>query len=62
MAATAFASASDFEKHKNNRLESLKRDIAKRLLKACRDLTDEDFAALVEKIARVQLRGEARSR
>ena len=61
-ALTPFDSASDFEDHENNRLENLKRDIAIRLVNSCRDLTEEDFAALVEKIARVQMRGEGRSR
>jgi hypothetical protein len=62
VALTPFDSGSAFEENKNNRLESLKRDIAIRLSKACRDLTEDDFAALVEKIARVQMRGEGRSR
>lgn len=44
------------------RQEDIRKDVAKRLRKACRHLSDEDFAALVEKIVKVQLKSEGRSR
>lgn len=43
------------------RLEKLRTDIAARLGNACCELSAEDFALLVDKIARVQLRGERRA-
>ena len=44
----------------NDRHESIRKDIASRLRKSCSGLSEEGFAALVEKILKVQLRGEKR--
>ena len=40
------------------RHEAIRVDVARRLRKACSHLSDEEFAALVDKIAGVQLRAE----
>lgn len=42
------------------RAEKVRGDIARRLRHVCRDMSDEDFLALVEKMTQVQLRGELR--
>lgn len=44
------------------RHEALRKDIAGRLRKGCSHLNDEEFATLVDKIVKVQLAGERRSR
>jgi hypothetical protein len=51
-----------FEQDDNIRHESIRKDIANRLRKACSHLNDEDFAALVQEIVKVQLKSEGRSR
>lgn len=51
-----------FEQDKTARTETLRADIGRRLRKACSHLSEEDFAALVEKMITVQLGGERRSR
>ena len=43
------------------RAERIRLDIATRLRAICHNLTDEDFSALVEKMTKVQLRGERRT-
>jgi hypothetical protein len=44
------------------RIEGVRTSIANRLRKACSHLSDEEFAALVEKMTKVQLGGERRPR
>jgi hypothetical protein len=44
------------------RHEDIRKDIAQRLRNACSHLSDEEFAALVQKIVKVQLKSEGRSR
>ena len=43
------------------RAERIRLDITKRLRSICNNLTDEEFAALVEKMTNIQLRGERRT-
>jgi hypothetical protein len=50
------------EQADKTRHEDIRRDIAQRLRKACSHLSDEDFAALVHKIVKVQLKSERGSR
>jgi hypothetical protein len=50
-----------FEQENRNRIERIRADIAGRLRKSCLNLSDEDFARLVEKMTRVQTGGEGRS-
>jgi hypothetical protein len=50
-----------FKSERTARFEMVRNDIAKRLRKACGHITDADFALLVEKMARVQLRAETRN-
>lgn len=50
------------EREEKIRFEQLRKDLANRLSKACVHLEKADFEALVDKIARVQIRGEQRSR
>jgi hypothetical protein len=45
----------------NPRREAIRRDIAQRLRRSCSHLSEDAFAALVDKIMRVQIAGEARS-
>ena len=42
------------------RAEKIREDIAKRVRPVCMDLSDEEFAALIDKMTREQLRGEGR--
>ena len=42
------------------RAEKIRLDIARRLRSICSNLSDEEFAALVEKMTNIQLRGERR--
>jgi hypothetical protein len=51
-----------FEQENSIRHEDIRKDIATRLRKACSHLTEEDFAALVLRIVKVQLKSEGRSR
>jgi hypothetical protein len=51
-----------FEQADGIRHEAIRKDIAKRLRKACSHLSEEDFAALVQEIVKVQLKSEGRSR
>ena len=44
------------------RTKRIREDIAKRLRRACSYLSDEDFAALVDKMTNTQLHFEGRSR
>jgi hypothetical protein len=44
----------------NPRHEVIRKDIAQRLRKSCSHLSDEEFVALVEKLLKVQLKGERR--
>jgi hypothetical protein len=44
----------------SERHEAIRRDISNRLRKMCSNLSDEEFAALVEKMLQVQLAGERR--
>jgi hypothetical protein len=44
-----------FEGEEHARFEAVRKSIATRLKKACAHLTAEEFAALVEKMARVQI-------
>ena len=50
------------EQADKTRHEDIRKDIAQRLRKACSHLNDEDFAALVQKIVKVQLKSERGSR
>jgi hypothetical protein len=50
-----------FETETLQRFEMVRKDIATRLRKSCGHLSDDEFALLVERIARVQLRTESRS-
>jgi hypothetical protein len=43
------------------RREAIRKDIAQRLRKSCSNLSEEAFAALVEKILGVQIAGETKS-
>jgi hypothetical protein len=43
------------------RVEGIRQDIAKRLRKVCSNLTDVEFAALVDRMIEVQLIGEGRA-
>ena len=56
--ATAPASP---ERARDVRAEKIRSDIAKRLRPVCRNLTDEDFCALIERMTKVQLRAERRT-
>jgi hypothetical protein len=49
------------ESENNSRREAIRRDIAHRLRRSCSHLSEDAFAALVDKIMRVQIAGEARS-
>jgi hypothetical protein len=44
----------------NPRHEALRQDISARLRNSCSHLSEEEFAALVEKMLKVQLKGERR--
>lgn len=44
------------------RAKRIREDIAKRLRRACSHLSDEEFAALVDKMTKTQLHFEGRSR
>jgi len=46
------------EAERSARQEAIRADVARRLRKACSHLSDEAFAALVDKIVGVQLKGE----
>jgi hypothetical protein len=48
-------SDSPLEQEERNRFEQVRNSIAKRLKKACAHLPSDEFEALVEKIARVQI-------
>jgi hypothetical protein len=50
-----------FERERTARFEMVRNDLARRLRKACGHISDADFALLVDKIARVQLRAETRN-
>ncbi len=52
----------DVKQGDNPRYEMIRKDIALRLRKACSHLGDEEFAALVDRIVKIQLGGEGRSR
>jgi hypothetical protein len=45
----------------NPRREAIRKDITHRLRRSCSDLSEEAFAALVERILSVQIKGEAKS-
>lgn len=47
-----------FTPERSARQEAIRADVAKRLRKACSHLSDEAFAALVDKIVGVQLKAE----
>jgi len=49
------------EEERDLRAQAIRNDISKRLRRACSYLSEDDFAALVEKMTREQLRGEGRS-
>ncbi len=49
------ASESPLEQEERARFEQVRNSIAKRLTKACAHLPAEEFDALVEKMARVQI-------
>lgn len=49
------------EEERDIRAQTIRADISKRLRRACSYLSDDDFASLVEKMTREQLRGEGRS-
>lgn len=51
-----------FEQADSIRHEAIRKDIATRLRKACDHLSDDDFAALVHRIVKVQLMSERHSR
>ena len=53
--------ARSLEEERDLRAHTIRTDISKRLRRACSYLSDEDFAVLVEKMTREQLRGEGRS-
>ena len=44
----------------NVRADKIRNDIATRLRPVCRNLSDEEFSALIEQMTQVQLRGERR--
>ena len=48
------------ERKDSVRHEAIRADVAKRLRKACTHLNEKEFAALVDKIVKVQLKGEKR--
>jgi hypothetical protein len=50
------------EREDKVRSDQVRSDVASRLKKACCHLQDAEFAALVDKITAVQLRGERRPR
>jgi hypothetical protein len=52
----------DVKQDDNPRYEMIRKDVAHRLRKACSHLSDEEFAALVDRIVKIQLAGEGRSR
>ena len=56
----AVAGITDLEH--NPRHDAIRKDIAKRLAKSCSTLSEEAFAALVDKILKVQIAGERRNR
>jgi hypothetical protein len=45
----------------NPRREVIRRDITQRLRRSCSDLSEQEFAALVDRILGVQVRGETKS-
>ena len=47
---------------RNPRHEAIRKDITKRLRKSCSSLSEEEFTALVEKILKVQVDGERKTR
>lgn len=49
------------EEERDFRAQAIRTDISKRLRRACHYLSDKEFAELVEKMTREQLRGEGRS-
>ena len=51
-----------FQQDSNARIEKVRSDIAERLEKSCGNLPAAEFAALVDKMTRVQLNGERRAR
>jgi hypothetical protein len=62
MALPGASSSEDFfETETLQRLEMVRNDIATRLRKSCGHFSDAEFALLVERMARVQLRMENRS-
>ena len=51
-----------FEQLDQLRTEKVRSDIAGRLKKACSHLSEEEFKVLLDKMTRVQLGGEGRSK
>ena len=49
------------EAEHNPRHDELRKDIAKRLKRACSNLSEHEFSALVDKILKVQITGEKRA-
>jgi hypothetical protein len=45
----------------NPRREAVRKDITRRLRRSCSDLSEEAFAALVDRILGVQIKGETKS-
>ena len=52
----------NFEQGEELRIEKIRSDLAARLKKACSYLDEEEFRVLLDKMTRVQLGGEGRSK
>lgn len=52
----------NFEQGEQLRIEKIRSDLAARLKKACSHLPEEEFRVLLDKMTRVQLGGEGRSK
>ena len=51
-----------FEHARSARMEKVRAEIARRLKNACSHLSEEEFEVLVDRMTKVQLGGEGRSR
>jgi len=56
----SFDASEALERKRELRTEKIRQDIATRLRPVCSHLPEDEFAALVDKITSVQLRGEGR--
>jgi len=59
--ARSHATANIYDAETNARQEMISADVVRRLRKACHYLSDEEFAALVDKIVNTQMSAERRA-